>query len=427
MSRKPFAIGLIVLCFIPGTVRPGTYVNIDRFARRFPPTDPSYVGPYAIVHPIGYGGIGGTLNIGVCVEAGSGDLLLPLLSAIEIWNSLTPRYGNCFDCWSAGEEPEGGRTSLQWLVLHELGHCAMGLGHTNMIEIDDMDEDTGIYAPPRYWRTGTCDIGFGEGCGQVTSHAASVSATNIIPGATPGDKTELHNNACPFIPALSSPEGDLDFDCLPCCPACPGVDCPIQPMQVEEVSWFRRVDNNPVVIDSTVVIQQTTFSRSQTVLPAGSNSAASANENVAEDLGHFGTQSVMYSDIGAGTRLLGLAAEDTNMVRFGMTGVDRVAGTTDDYNVVLAFESDCANAEVELTFVDSGPAPPPGHCGVRIVDTYAQPGIVLHYDLLPQVGNPRLRIEIRADPTGSVYDRGAVVFWSAFETGNLLEWTLVSP
>jgi hypothetical protein len=420
--RSLSALTVMALGF--GTANAGTYSNIDRFARYFPGTDPNNVAPFAIVHPTGYGGVGGVISIGVCVEPGSEDLLLPLFSAIEVWNSLTPRYGNCFGCWAAGDTPVGGRTSLQWLVMHELGHCAMGLGHPNLVEIDDGELD-GTYSDPRYWRTGTCDLGYGIGCGQVTNYASSVNATNIISGPVNGDKDEIHNNACTSIPALV-PEGEEDFDCLPCCPACPGPNCPIAPMQVDETSWFRRSDNNPVVIDATV-IQQSTFSRSQTALPAGSDSAAIANKNVAAALGHPGTQSVMYSDIGAGTRLLGLVAEDVNMVRFGMTGVDRIAGTADDYSVVLGWEQDCANAEIELAFVASAPTPPLGVCELRIVESYSQPGTVLHYDLAHTSGNPRLRVELRADPTGTLYDRSAVIFWASFESGDFSEWSSFEP
>lgn len=197
-------------------------------------------------------------------------------------------------------------------------------------------------------------------------------------------------------------------------------------MQVQSVSWFRRSDNNPVLIDGTI-IQQASFSRSITALPAGNNYAASANEFVASALSHPGTQSLMYSKIGSGTRLSGLVADDVNMVRFGMTGADRVAATSDDYSIHLAWELNCAAAEVELAFVSSDPEPPVGLCKAAIVESFSQPGAVLHYTMAPPSTSPRIRIEIRADPTGTFYDRAATIFWSAFETGDLLEWSASEP
>lgn len=426
---------LAVLVFAAPELWAGTYFGIDRFTRRLPSTDPNYVGPFAIVHPVGYVQAGGTVSIGICVEPGSEDLLLPLLSAVEVWNALVPRYGNCFDCWTSPDTPPQGKVSLQWVVLHEIGHCAMGLGHSNLVELN-VTEDGGQYSAATYWRTGVCDLDVPAGCAQLTSLAASVNATNVSQGSIPGDRSDVHNNACPFIPATAGAEqayqpliAVLDPPpCTPCCPACPGPNCPLQPMQVQAVSWFRRLDNDPVVIDSTT-IQQSSFSRSLTVLPAGSNFAASANEFVASSLLHPGTQSAMYSEIGAGTRLSGLVAEDVNMVRFAKTGADRTAGTGDDYGVQLVWESDCANAEVELALVASDPQPPPpvGNCKASIIESFSQSGAVLHYTMAPPSTSARVRVEIRADPTGTFYDRNASVFWSAFETGDALEWSSIQP
>ncbi|MEO8275141.1 MAG: hypothetical protein ABI639_02920 [Thermoanaerobaculia bacterium] len=427
-------LGVALAAAMTSDLSAGTYFEIDRFTRRLPSTDPNYVPPFAIVHPVGYLQAGGAIEIGICVEAGSEGLLLPLLSAVETWNELKARYGNCFDCWTSNEPAPSGKASLQWVVLHELGHCAMGLGHSNLVELD-VSEDGGLYNDAKYWRTGVCDLDGPSGCGQLTSLAASVNATNVSQGSAPGDRTDIHNNACPFIPAfqelelprLAALQGSGSTACTPCCPPCPGPNCPIQPMQVQSVSWFRRSDNDPVLIDSTT-IQQASFSRSLTVLPTGSNYAASANEFVASSLQHPGTQSLMYSKIGSGTRLSGLVAEDVNMIRFAMTGADRIAATADDYSVHLSLELDCANAEVELAFVPSGPAPPPvGFCKAAIVESFLQPGAVLHYTMAPPSSSPRIRVEIRADPAGTFYDRSATIFWSAFETGNFLEWSATEP
>ncbi|MEM7481647.1 MAG: hypothetical protein AAF481_10775 [Acidobacteriota bacterium] len=132
-------------------------------------------------------------------------------------------------------------------------------------------------------------------------------------------------------------------------------------------------DNNPFVIDGTV-IDQNTFSRNDGSLPVGQNYIASANRGVADALGFSDTQAVMYSFLEPGMWCVGLAADDVNMVRMGMTGSDHIAGNADDYTVVQVFETDCSAADVLVRLSDFFLGPGQlGACLSEYENSFAQP------------------------------------------------------
>lgn len=265
------------------------------------------------MHPIGYDGSGGMLSIGICVRPGSEDLVPAVQSAIALWNALAPTVGNCVNCylWEEQAPPESYQDTRA-TVIHELGHCAMGLGHVNLTE-DDRAATMG--------RIGSCDVNQNDTCGEETSFTASFSVTDVTSGAGTvlGDSEDVHANHCPIFgsatdllsplpassPATSEAQAPEDPACLlgglgcqdfptTCCPACPGPQCPSTPWHVGDMAHYRIADNNPFIIDSTV-IDSDTFTRNDPFLPSGHNYAASANRAVGEVLGFPNSQSVMYS------------------------------------------------------------------------------------------------------------------------------------
>ncbi len=157
----------------------------------------------------------------------------------------------------------------------------------------------------------------------------------------------------------------------------------------DSISWFRSVDNNPVIVDG-LTIDSTTYKRSvtsSTGLPAGDDWGASANWVVAESLGVSDTQAVMYSTIARTMEATSLSADDVNMVRMAMTGSDRLAGTADDYTVNLSVVAcgqphDIAMKYEPLTFGA-------GVCDNQEIDyAFAQnPLLAIHY-VLKNVGGP---------------------------------------
>lgn len=454
-------IASALLLAVAGTapLMAGTYSQVLDRIRENVPTIPGNFQPVAIVHPPGYVQIGGAVVVPVCVRPGSQALEPSVSWSIEIWNALTPRYGNCRGCLTieevlGGTPQPGTLVDLPGTILHELGHCAMGLGHSNMDEI--------VGEEPRTYRTGTCDLVSDGCCGDPTSFSASMNAEEVLDSnGVRGDRTDEHRNACLFLPAAlgqateqsskipgasSGPPQDLctweaPFEdcqtpppphqclvaCCPeppdCCPQCPGPQCPTVEMQVQNVSWYRRADNDPFKIDDPPTpIDRNTFTRSLTFLPAGSSFAANANRVVGEQMGYQKNQNLMYSQAAVGSKVLGLNADDVNMVKMGMTGEDRLVGGGDDYTLQLQLVPDCAQATVEVYF--DATVAELAVCRSWLEIAFPQPGVVIHYR---KVHAPALtKLEIGVSPT-EPWDYSIVVFFAGFETGTTLEWSSTSP
>ena len=83
-----------------------------------------------IVHPNDYMGLGGTVFVTVCADPSSPfsqEMLAPLSRAVATWNAMAPTNDNL----SPASEVPPDRFDFESGVLHELGHCALGLGHIN--------------------------------------------------------------------------------------------------------------------------------------------------------------------------------------------------------------------------------------------------------------------------------------------------------
>ncbi len=313
--------------------------------------------PYAIVHPPGFSGAGGHLFVDICVlDSGFNDgrMIGALQAAIETWNSLAPTTGNCQGCVLWEEMLPAGAVDLESVLLHELGHCAMGLGHVNLGE---------------------------------ESFTKSVGATSIVDG--------------------NGIRGDLEDQHLP-------------PVNVHDMAWFRKSDNDPVVVDA-LVIDINTFSRSVAAdLPGGHNYAASANRAVAEAMGFNGTQSVMYSRAAPQLIYNGLAADDVNMVKLGMAGSDFMAASPDDYSVLLRYRAVCDGMEeIQVEFFPVSPAV--GICYSSIAPSFPQSPLQFHWTATPIDGATAMLVSV---DVGTDWDFGERVFSSGFEVGDSSEWSM---
>jgi hypothetical protein len=349
MIRRPL-ICLGCLFLFPIALSAGVYSKIDSQSLGHD--------PFIIVHPYGYTGVGGSLVLKLC--AASSTVEHPLQQAIDLWNQLEAMTGNCPNCLQTEDPvPPESPFHLRSLLTHELGHCAMGLGHPN-------------------W--------------------AGTSFTNIR------DATSVGAGA-------DSIRGSRD-------------DVPVPLPGARLIHWFRLADNNPVVVDA-VAIESTTFSRRITDLPSGHNWAASANRAVASSLGAAETHSALYSDFHTTTFFKGLAADEVNTVKFAMTGIDSLAGTSDDYTITLLAEPNCALADIEVHFFSPDPNDPAelatlGRCLSSIEQIDA--GNTAHYKITVGAGlGPRLEIEINDTIN---FD---TVFGTGFESGNLNDWDAFLP
>lgn len=291
--------------------------------------------PFIIVHPPGYAGTGGNLVVRICSAQ---ETRHAVLVAIDTWNALERTTQNCTDCrlWEEGSSGSSEPLAMETTTIHELGHCAMGLGHINWL--DDAVETS--------YTNGT-EIGF-------------------------------------YTDGPDGIRGSSDDGVSP-------------PAGARVAHWFRTADNDPFVIDSTT-IDGSTYTRRKIDLPAGHSWPASGNRGVGLLLGHLDSQAVMYSGADVLTVYHSLTADDVNTVEFAMSGLDETASTGDDYSVQLEYVEDCADAEIEVKFESLG-STARGGCFAD-VESLAPPGEMdIHHKLiaLGAPGFERIRVDINSD------------------------------
>lgn len=375
--RALFAIlGIVALSYPAGAGVYGTSfctTSSECEMRAFLSMPGTAIPPFAIAHPPGFDGSGGELEYRICIGEGSESLRGPLSRAIATWNALVATTENCTGC----KVHEDGLFSIETAnaettLIHELGHCPMALEH-----------------PTRNWDPQP------DGFWEFTSYTRSVGVLAPPNGIQVGGD---------FI------RGTLD-----------DVHQAGGGMIPDSVHWFRIADNNPFVVDNTV-IDSTTYSRSVVNdLPMGHSWAVNANRVVGEQLGFANTQSVMYPLQSEGERKLALTADDVAMVKLGMTGQDRLAGTADDYTIKLTLLPDCDEKPIDIV-VAFGVTPPDVLAGCENAFDFSfpqNPFLTFHVSLTaPNPGDPLL-ITLSDDV---LWDLGDEVFNSDFETGDTSEW-----
>jgi hypothetical protein len=408
----------------------GTFLFIRERSQRDVQTDSSYVEPFSVVHSPAFSSStgGNQLLVPICVipagdpngNANNPTIVKPLQAAIAMWNALTPTQNNCDACtsWESGIQL-GGQHNMFSTLLHELGHCALGLGHVNHREYGDLDPG------PTPNSTGQCDVDGDGCCGQWSSFTDSVNSTAIssINGVR-GDLEDIHQT-CPVGSVLPPPAQCPRFGAP--CPS-PATCCPSSPgpfLQLRNIAWFRRADNNPFVIDATV-IDRNSYSRATGQLPANHNFPASANKQVAAHVSHLlaNTQSVMYAR-GERSRVYeGLAADDVNMVKYELTGIDRTAATADDYTLLLEYVTDCSSATIQVTLGTPVGDTNTAECAADIFLSVNPPtDNVKHYSIFGSL------FLIPTITLNSVlpWEDSIPIFLSNMETGAFNEWSAVEP
>ena len=348
----------LLLLFFPAVgsqpVFSGVYIGADTFE------------PFLITHAAGYNGTENDLTVTVCAEPNAATAVPLIQNALDIWNSLTPMTSNCPGCLREEDPAQNPDEPLSMgaTILHELGHCALGLGHIN-------------------WNNNG-----------ATSFTNSQDAVSIAVGA-------------------DMVEGTAD-------------DLPSPLPGTRLIHWFRIADNNPTVIDSTAIDDQT-YSRRILDLPSGDSWPASGNKKANEELGFVDTQAVMYTNLTPGSEILGLTADAVNTVSFARTGLDTSLNTADDYQVTFEFSYDCTIAQVEVRFIEMIPDDNGGNAlgrclgALEVIDTGGL--FDIHHMLSPPDGEARLIIEVLS-PQAENWD---VVFANGFETGDITGWSEAVP
>ncbi|SEM85795.1 hypothetical protein [Nitrosomonas marina] len=244
-----------------------------------------------ITHPTGYTGIGGELIVTVGIAPLSphaDEMVIPVKNAIQTWNQLVPTTGNIkID----GNTVPRRMFDFESVALHELGHC-IGLGHPNL------GTESGL-------------------TGEEKDYTKAVSGDN--------DRFDLDRG----MDGIIGSEDDLRGDDI-------------------NLHWFNKENNNPFLLAE--VVDKTTYSVVLEDLPPGHRFVANGDRFVSLLLGYGNTESVMQQGILSGEARRSLVADDVATLRLGMSGLDRLAGTSDDYTLTLQYAGMTDDADIVLNF-----------------------------------------------------------------------------
>jgi hypothetical protein len=200
---------------------------------------------------------------------------VPTQNAVNTWNKQNATTGNLI---SPAPDFPFVQTDYESTAVHELGHC-IGLAHPNL----------GV-------QTGVSGVN-----------------TNFTQSTTgPNGAFSFNSGADGIIGNADDVRGDD-----------------------QNLHWFDIATNDPFNFQS--VIDSTTYSRELADLPAGDLFATNADRSVGAALGYADTEAVMQQGTANGESQRTLVADDIHTLSFANTGLDRVAGTSDDYTVALHF------------------------------------------------------------------------------------------
>lgn len=247
-----------------------------------------------VAHMMGYDGTGGHVNISIGIDPTSTfatQMQIPVQNVITVWNGLAPTTGNV----QTANVPLLSY-DFESVLLHEMGH-ALGLAHPNLAS------ESGV--------------AFGD-----QDYTKSTAGAN--------NTYDLNAGADGVIGSADDLRGD-DVN----------------------VNYFNISTNDPFDTNLPAVIDSTTYSRELADLPAGDLFAANASRDVAALLGYGSTESVMQQGQEINEAQRTLAAEDVAHIRYAMSGLDELQGTSDDYTFTLQYSGLTTAADIVLDFDDA--------------------------------------------------------------------------
>ncbi|NQZ96649.1 MAG: hypothetical protein HRU01_09075 [Myxococcales bacterium] len=248
-----------------------------------------------ITHPEGYTGSGGVVNVTVCVDptsANADEMEVPVQNLVNTWNALNPVTGNVL--LGGANDLTSNELDFESMALHEVGHC-IGLAHSNAAS------ESGLTGNDR-------------------------DATKATDGANNSFDIDEGDDG-----VMGSGDDERDDDV--------------------NLHWFRTSNNNPFTIDS--VVDSTTYSRDLDDLPEDDLFATNGDRNVAALLGSPNTEAVMQQGTFFNEEQRQLSHDDVATLRYGMSGIDEVEGTSDDYTMLLTYSGLTTSCDIVLDFDNS--------------------------------------------------------------------------
>jgi len=247
-----------------------------------------------ITHPSGYTGAGGVLDVEVCIDSSAADataMEISVKNIVKEINNMTASTPN--QLFGADNNIPFGAIDFESVALHELGHCT-GLGHPN--------------------------LGFQLGVVEGVD-------TNYTQSGDGANDTFAFDDGVDNVIGSSDDQRDDD----------------------QNLHWFEKDVNNPFL--ETANPQSSNYSRDVADLPSSHDFAANADHDVGVLLGYTDTQAVMQQGIFSDEDRRSLQADDVTTYRMGMTGLDEIASTGDDYTINVVYggiKADTSNCDIVI-------------------------------------------------------------------------------
>ncbi len=248
-----------------------------------------------VTHPTPYTGTGGVVTVGVCIDPTSPNaaaMEVSVQNIVALYNQLQATTGNVQVGAGSGVPP--GSPDFESVALHEVGHC-IGMAHPNLAS------ESGLGDP------------------QANGTKSTDGANNVF-------------NVNPGPDGIFGSSDDVRGDDV-------------------NLHWYNTATNNPFTIATPV--DSTTYARDLASLPAGHSFAANGDRSLSTALGLPLTEAVMQQGTFAGEAQRTLTHDDVATLSYGMSGIDELAGTGDDYTLQLAYQGLTTGCDVVLDFDNS--------------------------------------------------------------------------
>lgn len=286
------AVGWILSVGLTSAAEAGAYVSA------------SSTSPDRITHSAGYIGIGGELEVTVCIDPTDPNrfaIETPVKNIVAAVNAFAPATPNLI--FGANNDIPSGDLDFESLTLHEFGHC-LGLAHPNLASESDL-------------------------CSGMMPHTACSAVLN-------GTKAEKGGNGVFDVDAGTDTEFGSSDD-----------------LRSDDVNrhWFEPGVNNPFLLPAKV--DGTTYDRTG-VLPAGHLFAANAGRDVGPLLGFPDTEAVMQQGQFSDEDQRQLQNDDAATFMLAMTGFDETVGTADDYTIKLVYAGFTTACDISIETKTSG-------------------------------------------------------------------------